>query len=334
MSTPPPTVEVSAPWWRRTLERMRWYDLLAWLRRRTHAVLVTNLVLQIAIIGTGGAVRLTASGLGCSSWPQCEPGTFVPEVHDQMTYHPFVEFGNRLMTFVLTAGAVAVAYVVWSDRSRGLAYRRLGWLPLGGVLGQAVLGGILVIKQLPPILVSLHFLVSSALVAGSLLLLHRSQETDDRPRPLVDPATRQLTHVLGGVLGVVLVLGTLTTGAGPHSGDDEVGYRLAVDPLLMARIHAAWVWLFALVLLVVLWRTRRGGPAGASAAAMHRAAVVLLVITLAQGAIGYVQTATGLPIALVNLHLIGAALLTAGTTRVWLCGRTRTADLAVAVPAA
>ena len=297
--------------------------LLAWLRRHTRAVLVANLLLQIAIVGTGGAVRLTASGLGCSTWPQCEPGSFVPVLHDATTYHVFVEFGNRLMTFVLAAAAVAVAYVVWTDRSRTRSYRWLGWLPVAGVLAQAVIGGVLVLLELPPILVSLHFLVSMALVAGSVVLLHRHDEGDEPAVVVVDQVSRVLTHVLAVLLGVVLVLGTMTTGAGPHSGDDEVGYRLAVDPMLMAKVHAAAVWAFVAVLLVLLWRTRRGGPCADTAARTHRAGLVLLALSVLQAVIGYVQTATGLPIALVNLHLIGAALLAAGGARVWLCTRVR-----------
>ncbi|WP_236120484.1 COX15/CtaA family protein [Cellulomonas palmilytica] len=304
--------------------RGRWTALLAWLREHARSVLVANLVLQIAIVGTGGAVRLTASGLGCSTWPQCEPGSFVPVLHDATTYHVFVEFGNRLMTFVLTLAAVAVAYVVWPDRTRSRSFRLLGWVPLAGVVAQAVVGGVLVLLELPPILVSMHFLLSMALVSASLVLLHRADEgADGAPTLLVDRTTRLLAHVAAGLMVVVLVLGTLTTGAGPHSGDDEVGYRLAADPLVMARVHAAAVWAFVAVLLVLLWRTRRGGPAGTEAPAVHRAALVLLALSVAQGAIGYVQTATGLPIALVNLHLVGAALLAAGTTRVWLCTRTR-----------
>jgi len=298
-----------------------WRRVSGWLRGHARGVLVVNLITQVAIVGTGGAVRLTGSGLGCSTWPQCEPGTFVPRLHDAMTYHPFVEFGNRLMTFVLAAAAVAVAVVVWPDRTRSTAYRRLGWVPLAGVAAQAVIGGVLVRLELPPILVSFHFLVSMVLVALSLVLLHRSTEGDGPPRVVVDPVTRVAAHVLVALLVVVLVLGTLTTGAGPHSGDDEVGYRLAVDPMLMAMIHAASVWAFTAVLLAVLWRVR--GAAGTPA--LRRAAWTLLALGALQGAIGYVQTATGLPIALVNLHLIGAALLTAGTMRVWLGTRERIA---------
>lgn len=324
MSASPPDVRTGPV--RRAPLRRAWDALLAWLRAHARTVLVANLVLQIAIVGTGGAVRLTASGLGCSTWPQCEPGSFVPVLHDATTYHVFVEFGNRLMTFVLTAAAVAVAYVVWPDRTRARSYRLLGWLPIAGVVAQAVIGGVLVLLELPPVLVSLHFLLSMVLVAGSLVLLHRHDEGDGAPVVVVDALSRALTHVVAALLALVLVLGTLTTGAGPHSGDDEVGYRLAVDPLVMAKIHGAAVWAFVAVLVVVLWRTRTTRSAGPGAAATQRAARVLLVLSVLQAVIGYVQTATGLPIALVNLHLIGAALLAAGGARVWLSTRVRGAD--------
>ena len=307
--------------------------LLGWLQRHARAVLVVNLVLQIAIVGTGGAVRLTASGLGCSTWPQCEPGSFVPVVHDATTYHVFVEFGNRLMTFVLAAAAVAVAAVVWPDRGRALSYRRLGWLPVGGVVAQAVIGGVLVLLELPPILVSLHFLASMVLVAGSLVLLQRHDEGHDGPVVVIDQVARRLAHALAVILSAVLVLGTMTTGAGPHSGDDEVGYRLAVDPMLMAKVHAAAVWAFVAILLALLWRTRRSGPCGDVAGPTHRAGLLLLALSLAQAVIGYVQTATGLPIALVNLHLVGAALLAAAGARVWLATRVRSTTAGDATPA-
>jgi heme a synthase len=335
VTAPSPTLTPQQP--RRGLRRLAdlvvraWRGLLAWLVDHRYTVLVANLVGQIAIVGTGGAVRLTGSGLGCSTWPQCEPGNFVPQFHEAVTYHPYVEFGNRLMTFVLSFLAVAVAYVVWRDRTRDRSFRVLGWAPLGGVAAQAVLGGVLVLLELPPILVSLHFLISMALVSLSLVLVHREREGDGPPVALLDPTTRALTHLLAGLLVVVLVLGTLTTGAGPHSGDDEVGYRLAVDPLLMTRVHAASVWAFAAVLLVIAWRTR-AGAGRPDAARAHRAALVLVVLTLLQGGLGYVQTATGLPVALVNLHLVGAALLTAGTTRVWLSGRRREGSPAPLAP--
>lgn len=288
------------------------------LRERfTQPVLVANLVGQIGIVVTGGAVRLTGSGLGCSTWPQCEPGQFAPVFHEAATYHRFVEFGNRTLTGVLGVLAVLVILVVWTDRRRSPAYRWLGFAPLVGVAAQAVIGGVIVLLHLHPAWVSLHFLVSMLLVVTSTLLVHRSQEGDGAPVPVVGPAARRLAPVLAVLMAVVLVLGTITTGAGPHSGDEEVGYRIAVDPYLMARVHAASVWLFVGVLAALLWLNRRGP------AVLRRRGWVMVALVALQGVIGYVQVATDLPVLLVLLHMLGAALLAGGTSRYLLTFRTR-----------
>ncbi|WP_448060374.1 COX15/CtaA family protein [Cellulomonas hominis] len=285
--------------------------------RWTHVALVANLVGQIGIIVTGGAVRLTGSGLGCSTWPQCEPGEFTPQFHDATSIHPFIEFGNRTLSGVLVAIGLAVALLVWTDRGRPRSYRWLGLAPLGGVVVQAVVGGITVLLDLNPAVVASHLLISMALVAASTLLLHRSREGDGPGRSVIAPDRRRLASGLraGLVVATVLalVLGVVVTGSGPHSGDEEVGYRFALDPYVMARAHAGAVWLFLVVLVAQLWLLRRATTAG-SAPVARRSALVLLVVTLAQGAIGYVQLFTGLPAALVNLHMLGAALLTAAVT--------------------
>jgi len=290
----------------------------AWARERlTRPLLVANLVAQIGIVVTGGAVRLTASGLGCSSWPQCEPGQFAPEFHEAMTYHPLVEFGNRTLTGVLGVIAVAVALVVWSDRDRARSFRLLGLAPLVGVAAQAVIGGVTVLLDLHPAWVSLHFLVSMLLVVASTVLVHRDGEGDGPRIPVVGPWSRRLAPVLAVLVAVVLALGAVTTGAGPHSGDAEVGYRFAVDPYLMARVHAASVWLFVGVLGALLWLNRRGPSL------LRRRGWVMIGLVALQGVIGYVQVATDLPIVLVLLHMLGAAVLAAGTTRYLLTFRTR-----------
>ncbi|WP_423465015.1 COX15/CtaA family protein [Promicromonospora sp. MS192] len=287
------------------------------IRHWTRAVLIANLIGQIGIIGTGGAVRLTDSGLGCSTWPQCEPGSFTPQFHEATTLHPYIEFGNRTLTGVLGVIAVLLAVLVCTDLKRSASYRMLGLAPIVLVMMQALIGGIVVLLHLHPGWVSLHFGVSGALVAFSLYLLHRHGEGDGAPRLVVSPRVRNLAWALAGLTAVVVVLGVLTTGAGPHSGDSEVGYRFAIDPALLTRWHAAAVWAFTIVLVGFLAAVRRGP------AAVRRAAVLLLVITLAQGAIGYVQYFTDLPELLVGLHMIGAAALIAGTTRVWLTTRVR-----------
>lgn len=307
--------------------------------RWTHRAIVANLVGQIAIIVTGGAVRLTGSGLGCSTWPACEPGQFTPEFHAAMTIHPVIEFGNRTLTGVLLVLALAVALLAGLDRSRSVAFRRLAWAPLVGVVVQAVVGGITVLVELHPAIVGSHFLISAALVAVSAWLLVRRREGDGPVVPVVDERVRTLGRGLAVLGAVVVALGVVVTGAGPHSGDEEVGYRFAVDPYAVARIHALSVWAFTGtlgVMLLLLARARRATAttpsyeradgtvqpvrgtapvattdltAGSSRAL--RSGIVLLVVTLAQGLIGYVQFFTGLPIALVNLHMLGAGLLIA-----------------------
>ena len=286
-----------------------------WRRR----AIIANLVAQIGIVVTGGAVRLTASGLGCSTWPMCEPGAFTPVRHAAATGHSFIEFGNRTLTGVLGVIAVAVALLVWTNRSRGLGYRRLGLAPLIGVALQAVVGGITVLLHLHPAVVAVHMLISLGLIAASTLLLRREGEGDDAPRALVGPAVVRVGWMLAGVAVVLLCLGVVVTGAGPHGGDDEVAYRFAVDPALMSRVHAAAVWVFCAVLAVMLaalWRT--GAPREA-----RRSGIMLGAVTLAQGLIGYVQYFTGLPALLVGLHMLGAGLLTAALTWFLLTLRSR-----------
>lgn len=302
---------------------------------------MANLVGQIVIVVTGGAVRLTASGLGCSSWPSCEPGHFTPTVHGATSYHAFVEFGNRTIAGLLIVLAVAVAVLAGLDRSRPARYRALAWVPIVGVLVQAVVGGMAVRYHLPPAVVGGHMVLSMLLVAASAWLWVRSREGDTAARWLVTGATRVLVAALAAAAAVVVVLGVITTGAGPHSGDDAVGYRFAVDPLAIARVHAGFVWVFVALLALTVYQVQvrarhvdpgpelsypaddgstqpvRGFapvPAPPDYAVPLHAGYWLLAITAAQGAIGYVQVATHLPIALVNLHMLGAALLVTALT--------------------
>lgn len=295
----------------------RWLDSA---RRFTTPALVANLVAQIVIVGTGGAVRLTGSGLGCSTWPLCEPGEFTPSFHEATSLHPFIEFGNRTLTGVLGVIAIVVAVLVWRARERSTSYRVLGLVPLFGVVFQAVLGGITVLVDLHPAVVGSHLLISMALVAASAVLLDRSREGDGVPEPLVSARTRVVSWVLMVALVPVLVLGVVVTGAGPHSGDSEVGYRFAVDPAHVTQFHSGSVWVFTALLVALLVMVYRTTPRVDRA---RQAVVLLLVVTLAQGLIGYVQYFTGLPEVLVGAHMIGAALLTAGAARVPLALRRR-----------
>lgn len=297
-------------------------DLVERNRPRTRAWLLANVVGQVFIILSGGAVRLTDSGLGCSEWPRCTPGAFTPRYHPATTYHQFIEFGNRTVTFLLLVVAVAVLALVWTDRARSRAYRVLGVLPLAGVLAQAVIGGVVVLLELDPRWVSLHMAVSAALVWFSAYLLHRHGEGDTAPVPLAGAGVRVAGWVLGLLLVPVVTLGVLVTGSGPHSGDTEVGYRFAFDPLVITRAHSASVYLFLAALGVLLFLLYRTTTTPAVAAA-HRAAWILVATTLLQGAIGYTQYFTGLPAWMVALHMLGAALLIWATANATLHLRTR-----------
>lgn len=293
-------------------------DKLARWHSWTRPALIANLIGQIMIVLSGGLVRLTGSGLGCSTWPECEPGSFVPQFHEAISIHPYIEFGNRLVSLVLVLFAVAVAILVWTNRSRSQSLRVWGLVPLIGVLIQAVIGGITVRIDLHPAIVGGHLLGSMALVAASTYLLIR-WNTPDGPRvPSVPRLPYVLSRVAALILVPILVLGVIVTGAGPHSGDDEVGYRFGFDPQAVTRLHAISVWLFLIVLvmaaILLLRNPRTPGPVRSSLTA-------LLALTVAQGLIGYVQYFTDLPILLVALHMLAAAGLTAVVT--WFVCTTR-----------
>jgi cytochrome c oxidase assembly protein subunit 15 len=294
-------------------------DRLARRRRWTRRALLVNVVAQGVIVVTGGAVRLTGSGLGCSTWPQCEPGSFTPALHEATSIHPFIEFGNRTLTGFLALIALTVAVLVWADRSRSRSYRLLGLAPVLGVVAQAVIGGVTVLFHLNPAVVGVHMLVSLALVAVSTVLVVRERAGDSPALPVVGPRLLSLARLLTAVTVALLALGVVVTGSGPHGGDDKVAYRFAVDPVLIARAHAGVVWLFVVVLAVVLVSLYRT----AAPQAVRGAGLWLLGVALLQGVIGYVQYFTGLPVVLVGLHMLGAVLLTASLTWFLLSLRTR-----------
>jgi cytochrome c oxidase assembly protein subunit 15 len=285
--------------------------------------LLANVVAQGVLVVTGGAVRLTGSGLGCSTWPQCEPGSFTPALHEATSIHPFIEFGNRTLTGFLVVIALTVAVLVCSDRSRSRSFRLLGLAPVLGVVAQAVIGGVTVLFHLNPAVVGIHLLVSLALVAVSTVLVVRERAGDGPALPVVAPRLISIARLLTFVAVAVLALGVVVTGSGPHGGDDKVAYRFAVDPVLIARAHAGVVWLFVVVLAVVLVGLYRAAAPGTT----RRAGLWLLAVTLLQGVIGYVQYFTGLPVVLVGMHMLGAVLLTASLT--WFVLSLRTRDLVV-----
>jgi len=271
-------------------------------------VALANAVANAAIVVTGGAVRLTGSGLGCPTWPRCTDASFV--VTPELAGHGVIEFGNRLLTFVLTAVAIATVVAVWRSARRDL--RPLAALSLLGIPAQAVLGGITVLTGLNPWTVAAHFLVSMVLVGVATTLWLRSREPGVG-QPLVRRPFRLLVSGIAAVTAVVLVLGTVVTGSGPHSGDPAAG-RTGFDPELVSQLHADVVFL-----LLGLTVARLGARhATESPGRVRRAARDLLIVQLAQGVIGYVQYFTDLPVVLVLLHMLGAVLVTAYTARlVW-----------------
>lgn len=272
----------------------------------TWKLAVANLVAQLGIIVTGGAVRLTGSGLGCSQWPMCEPGSFTPQFHAAMGIHPIIEFGNRTLTGVLTVIAAALLWAVLRREptaSRPRSLKVLAALPLAGIAVQAVVGGATVLVDLHPAVVGGHMVISLALVAVSTYLLVRLRAADAPARPVVPRPTRVVGGLLGAVAVVLLVLGVVTTGAGPHSGDADEPYRWALDPAFISRLHALAVWAFLGLVAAGLVLLRAAPPR------VRRPWWVLLAVTLAQGAVGYVQYFTGLPALLVGVHMLGAGLL-------------------------
>ncbi len=287
-----------------------------------------NLVAQIAIVVTGGLVRLTGSGLGCPTWPECVDGSLVPVEGQAEAFHKYIEFGNRLLTFVLVALAIAAligAVVMRQDWVRqGVAPRRpILWLaavPLLGTVAQAVLGGVTVLTGLHPLIVGAHLLLSMVVIAGCVVLVHRAGEPGDLPLVrLVRPEIRVLSLVLVATNAIVLVLGTLVTGAGPHSGDTDVTHRLPFDVRTLAWLHADVVLLF-IGLLVAMWLALRltDGPAEA-----RRWSHIVMALAVVQGVVGYAQWFAGVPWLLVAVHMLLASLVWVAVLRTHLSLRSR-----------
>jgi cytochrome c oxidase assembly protein subunit 15 len=272
-------------------------------------VLLANLVAQVGIVVTGGLVRLTGSGLGCPTWPQCVEGSIAPTFEQEEGFHKYIEFGNRTLTGVLLVVALASVVLVWRAAPRR-AMKTAAVAVLVGVLLQAVLGGITVLRGLDPLTVSAHFLVSMGLIAAASYLWFARHESGDAPRRLVPPLVTRLAWVTSGVGGVVLLLGTVVTGSGPHSGDADEPARYGFDARTVSWLHADVVMLF-LGLVVATWLAARLTSDTVRSA---RAWLVVLGVSLAQGLTGYVQYFTGLPEAVVLAHMLGASLLVVALT--------------------
>ena len=275
---------------------------------------VASLLANVGIVVTGGVVRLTGSGLGCPTWPRCTDQSFVP--HRALGFHSAIEFGNRMLTFVVAAVAVATLVLAWRLGRRSVL--RLAFLLALGVPAQAVIGGITVLTDLNPWIVSLHLLVSLAMVGLAVALLRRLEDGDGPPRRVVPGGAVGLARAVFVAGWAVLYVGTVVTGSGPHAGDVNAP-RNGLDPRALSQLHADLVFLLlglTVAAVLVLRPTSGPGGPGGSGRRVHQAAVLLLVVELAQGLVGFVQYATDLPVVLVAFHLLGAALVSAALT--WL----------------
>ncbi|QNG18879.1 heme A synthase [Rhodococcus triatomae] len=291
---------------------------------RTQRILAFVVILtQGGIAVTGAVVRVTASGLGCPTWPQCFPGSFTPVPHEEVAgLHQAVEFGNRLLTFVVVLAAAAIVLAVTRARRRRevLVY---AWLMPGGTVLQAVIGGITVLTGLLWWTVAVHLLVSMLMVWLATVLFAKVGEPDDGvPTQVVPRPLRALTALSGIALAATLVAGTMVTGAGPHAGDkspERVVPRLEIDITTLVHLHAQTLVAYLALLVGLAFGL---AAVGTSAAVKLRLQVVIAVV-VAQGLVGVVQYFTDVPAALVALHVLGAGVCTAATSALWAAGRTR-----------
>ena len=292
-----------------------WNWLPDTIDRRVRIAAWATLVSQILIIGTGGAVRLTGSGLGCPTWPRCTEDSFVTT--PEMGFHGIIEFGNRLLTFVLIIIAIAMFVFVLRLRKERPELFRLSLVIGLGIPGQAVLGGITVLTDLNPYVVGLHYLLSAVLVGLAAVLLYRVRVAGPTTQWSVPVPVRVLSASALGVLTISVLMGILTTGSGPHAGDGGVA-RNGLDSWLLQHFHAwpSYVFLGLVVLITGLaWFARVGSRR------FRRTNTALLAVTIVQIGIGLYQARNGLPELLVGIHMVMAAILVAITISALLAQR-------------
>lgn len=271
--------------------------------RPVRAFAIATLVVQILIVATGGAVRLTGSGLGCPTWPECTEGSLVAT--PEMGINGAIEFGNRLLTFALAVVAILTFLSVVRLRRQ-----RRGLVVLALVIGlyipvQAVIGGISVLTNLNPYVVGLHYLASVVLVSLSAVYVYRVFDGPRGTEWVAPPPYRILTHVASALTAVTIVVGILTTGSGPHAGDSGAA-RNGLDPAVLQHVHSwpAYALGAATLLLVILAPTAR----------VRRFAVLLLAVEAVQITVGIWQARTGLPPLLVGVHMVLACAVAAALT--------------------
>lgn len=292
----------------------RWQPSARFVER---AALAT-VIMAVIIVVTGGAVRLTESGLGCPTWPTCTAESLTPT--PAMGINGIVEFGNRALTGVLcvVVGLFIIAARARHPRRRSLT--RLGWAQFWIVMGNAVVGGITVLTGLNPYIVSSHFLLSTGLLTVAVVSWKRAGEGDGEPRGLVARPVRQLAFVLVLATAALTVIGTVVTGSGQHAGDASKDvHRIPLDWQEITQLHVDFVYI-VVGLSVALWFTLRAVKAPA---APRRAVLELFGCLLFQGVIGYVQYFNGQPELIVGLHMFGSTLVWIGVLRIFLALRDR-----------
>lgn len=270
------------------------------------------LVVSVLIVVTGGVVRVTGSGLGCPTWPVCEAGSLTTT--PALGIHGAIEFGNRVLTFVLVLAVGWAIVAARLQRTRQRSLTRLAWSQFWLVVANAVAGGITVLVKLNPYVVALHFLLAFALLTTTTLTWHRARQSAAATAVGVRPGAT--AWVLVAVTAVLVVLGTVVTGAGPHSGDSAEVHRIAVSWTVVTAIHGATAVLALVLSVVLLLQLRAGG--GATTGLAQRRVALLIGVLLAQAVVGIVQAVTGVPGGLVVVHLLGASLVWVGTLRVLL----------------
>jgi cytochrome c oxidase assembly protein subunit 15 len=294
-------------------------------RTRLRQFAVATLVANIGIVLTGAAVRLTGSGLGCPSWPKCTVDSYV--VHGELGLHGVIEFGNRMLTIVVAVVAIATWVATMRYRPVRRSLRLLATVLAVGVPAQALLGGLTVLTDLNPWVVALHLLLSLAMVGLSVVFLRRIGEGDQPPRPTVPAPVAALAKATFVAAWAVLYAGTVVTGSGPHAGD-ETSPRTGLDSESVSQVHADLVFLLLGLSIGTFFAFRAvGAPERA-----QRAISWLLVVELGQGVVGFTQYFADLPVLLVGLHVLGAALVSATATWVVLGIRDRGVIRDAAVP--
>lgn len=293
------------------------HQSLKWQRRLALILLIS----QAGITVSGSIVRVTGSGLGCDTWPNCQEGSLVPVAGAQPWVHQLIEFGNRLLTFVVAAAAIAVLVAIMkAGRRRELVV--YGALSIFGIVVQAVIGGISVHMELHWWFVALHFLPSMALVWIAALLYTRIPEDDQQaPQRVFGAHTRRFALAAAIALAVVLMTGTMVTGSGPHSGDADAGMegRLELDTEVLAVVHAVCMYAYLLLTLLVLWQLyKQKSPQRAK-----RTAWVLVAVIIVQWAIGVAQFYLGVPRWTVPFHIAMSSVVVAFTAAFWARGYAR-----------